>query len=140
MKVPLKKNQKVKVVGSKDIYPILQKILMRENKISRAKEHFWTVGLDNKGVILYIELLGLGTKDFVTADVQDILRMAIYKNASKLILVHNHPSGILKPSPEDKDVTEAVKHGGNFTRIKLIDHLIINEKSYFSFVDNKLLK
>ena len=85
--MPLKKTQKVKVFGSKDIYPIMQKILMRENKISRSKEHFWTVGLDNKGVILYIELLGLGTKDFVTAD-----------------------------------------------------HLIINEKSYFSFVDNKLLK
>lgn len=66
--------------------------------------------------------------------------MAIYKNAVKLVLVHNHPSGNLKPSEQDLDVTEAIKHGGNFTGIKLIDHLIINERSYLSLKDEKLFK
>lgn len=80
------------------------------------------------------------TKKAVSVSVQDILRMAIYKNAAKLILVHNHPSGRLIPSAEDRHVTESVKHGGAFTGIKLIDHLIISEKLYFSFVEQKLLK
>lgn len=140
MKVPLKKSQKVKVSSSQDIYPVMKQILLRENKLNRAKEHIWCVGLDQKSVILYIELLGMGNKTVVPVKVQDVLRMAIYKNASKLIIVHNHPSGNLQPSDEDIDFTEAVKHGGNFTEIKLIDHLIINEKKYFSFKDEKLLK
>lgn len=110
MKVPLKKDQKIQVTDSSSIYYVIQRILKRENKIARGKEHFWTVGLDENNVILYIELLGLGTKDWVTANVQDVLRMAIYKNAIKLILVHNHPSGSLKPSEEDIDTTEAIKH------------------------------
>ena len=140
MKVPLKISQKIKVSGSKDVYPVMREILMRENKLNRAKEHFWCIGLDTKGVILYIELLGMGNRKIVAVSVQDVLRMAIYKNASKLILVHNHPSGNLTPSDDDQNFTEAVKHGGNFTEIKLVDHLIINEKKYFSFKDEKLLR
>lgn len=140
MKVPLKKDQKIQVTDSSSIYYVMQRILKRENKIARGKEHFWTVGLDENNVILYIELLGLGTKDWVTANVQDVLRMAIYKNAIKLILVHNHPNGSLKPSEEDIDTTEAIKHGGNFTGIKLLDHLIINERSYLSLKDEKLFR
>ena len=66
--------------------------------------------------------------------------MAIYKNAVKLILVHNHPKGKLTPSDEDIHTTEAIKHGGNFTGIKLIDHLIINETAYLSLRDEKLFK
>lgn len=140
MKVPLKKTQKIQVTDSKDIYSIMQRTLKRENKLNRGIEHFWSVGLDDDGVILYIELLGLGNSNAVPVDVQNLLRMAIYKNAKKLILVHNHPSGQLKPSEEDLQVTETVKHGGNFTGIKLIDHLIINERSYLSLKDAKLFK
>lgn len=140
MKVPLKKSQKIKVSGSHDVYPVMKQILMRENKLNRAKEHFWCIGLDPKGIILYIELLGLGNRKIVAVTVQDVLRMAIYKNASKLILVHNHPSGNLVPSDADRNFTEAIKHGGNFTEIKLVDHLIINEKKYYSFKDSGLLK
>lgn len=139
MKVPIQKKQKVKVSGSFDVYPVMQKVLLRENKIAREKEHMWGIGLDKNNVILYIELLGLGNKKMVPVDVQDVLRMAIYKNALKLILVHNHPSGTLKPSAADKFNTEAIKHGGNFTGIKLVDHLIINEENYFSFKDEGLL-
>jgi DNA repair protein RadC len=140
MKVPLKKDQKIEPIDSKSIYDVMQRILKRENKIARGKEHFWTVGLDENNVILYIELLGLGTEVWVPANVQDVLRMAIYKNAVKLILVHNHPKGLLKPSEADIDTTEAIKHGGNFTGIKLLDHLIINERSYLSMRDENLFK
>lgn len=140
MKVPLTKNQKIKISDSKDIYTVMQQILKRENRLNRGNEHFWTIGLDKNDVILYIELLGLGTKERVPVNVQDVLRMAIYKMAVKLILVHNHPSGKLTPSDADIDTTEAIKHGGNFTAIKLIDHLIINEKTYFSLKDEKIFK
>jgi DNA repair protein RadC len=140
MKVPLKKVQKVKVSGSHDVYPVMQRVLLRENKLNRAREHFWVIGLDKSSVILYIELIGMGSKKAVAIDIQDVLRMAIYKNASKIILVHNHPSGNLEPSDSDKNITESIKHGGNFTGIKLIDHLIISEKSYFSFADKNLIK
>ena len=74
MKVPLKKDQKIQVTDSKSIYYVMQRILKRENKIARGNEHFWTIGLDNNDVILYIELLGLGTSTFVPVNVQDVLR------------------------------------------------------------------
>lgn len=140
MKVPIKKTDKIKVSGSYDVYPIMQRVLKRENKISKQQEHFWVIGMDKGGVILYIELLGLGSMYAAPVDTQAVLRMAIYKMAVSIILVHNHPSGNLKPSDADKTITEFIKHGGYFTNITLVDHLIINEKSYFSFKDNKLLK
>lgn len=131
--------QKIKIANSEDIYKVMKQVLLRENKLSRAQERFWVIGLDNKNKLLYIELVALGAANVVTVKAKDVLRLAIYKMASKIIAVQNHPNGNVKPSEEDIFITEKLKHGGNFTDIKLIDYLIISEKKYFSFADNKLL-
>ena len=140
MQVRLTKTQKIKIANSKDIYSIMKQILLRENRLSRAQERFWVIGLNEANQILYIELVALGTANIVAVKTKDILRMAIYKLAAKIVVVHNHPSGILIPSESDEALTEKIKHGGHFTDIVLLDHLIISEKSYFSFKDKKLLK
>ena len=72
--------------------------MLRENKIGRNQEHFWVIGLDNQNKILFIELVGLGAVNRVGANPPDVFRMGIYKLAVGMILVHNHPSGNLKPS------------------------------------------
>lgn len=139
MKVRLSQAQKVKIANSLDIYKIMKQILLRENKLSRAQERLWVVGLDTKNAIQYIELAALGSGNSTRVQTKDLLRVAILKLASKVILVHNHPSGDLNPSDSDIHFTETVKHGGNFTGIELLDHLIISERDYFSFADHDMI-
>ena len=106
MNVRLTQDQKIQLSESGDVYKIMQQILLRENKIGRNQEHFWAIGLDNQNKILFIELIGLGAVNRVNANPPDVFRMGIYKLAVRMILVHNHPSGQLKPSDEDIDFTD----------------------------------
>ena len=69
-------------------------------------------------------------------DIRLVLKHAILVGAIGVILVHNHPSGNLKPSIADKKLTEKLKQAGGHLDIKVLDHVIITENSYFSFADN----
>lgn len=139
MNVRLTKDQKIKILNSDDIYNVMHQILLRENKIRRNQEHFWVVGLNNANKILFVELLGLGTVNRVHANPPDVFRMAIYKMAVKMILVHNHPSGNLKPSKEDLHLTDRILKVGKIVNIEVIDHLIITESKYISFDNEGIL-
>jgi DNA repair protein RadC len=68
----------------------------------------------------------------------EVLRFAVQKNAPKIILVHNHPSETLKPSEEDKDLTNRLIQAAILVKTEVIDHLIITPKKYYSFVDSLL--
>jgi len=114
---------------------IMQQVLKRENKLGRSQEHFWVVGLNNANKILFIELIGLGRQNRVTANPPDVFRMAIYKLAVRLILVHNHPSGQLLPSTADKAFTDRILKVGEIINIDVLDHLVISETEYLSFAD-----
>ncbi len=140
MNVRLTKEQKIKVLNSKDIYAIMQQVLLRENKIRRNQEHFWVVGLDNQNKILFVELIGLGAVNRVNANPPDVFRMGIYKLAVKMILVHNHPSGNIEPSNEDRDFTDKMLKVGTLINIEVIDHLVISETDYTSFGDKGIIK
>ncbi len=135
MNVRLTKEQKIKVLNSTDIYAIMQRILLRENKIRRNQEHFWVVGLDNAHKVLFIELIGLGAVNRVNADPPDVFRMAIYKLAVKMILVHNHPSGSTELSKGDNEFTDRMLKVGKLINIEVLDHLIITEENYASLAD-----
>lgn len=140
MNVRLSQEQKIKVLNSEDVYAIMQQILLRENKIRRNQEHFWVVGLDTKNKVLFIELIGLGAVNRVNADPPDVFRMAIYKLATKMILVHNHPSGSVEPSQADLDFTDKMLKVGKLLNVEVVDHLVIAEKDYVSFTDRGIMK
>ena len=133
MNVRLSKEQKVKVANAGSIYDVMQQVLLRENKIRRNQEHFWVVGLDTQNKILFIELVSLGAVNKVQVHPPEVFRMAIYKMAVKVVLVHNHPSGNVKPSSADKDLTDRMLKTGELINIKVIDHLIISETEFTSF-------
>ena len=135
MNVRLTKEQKIKILNSADIYKVMQQVLLRENKIRRNQEHFWVIGLNNQNKILFIELIGLGTVNRVGANPPDVFRMAIYKLAVKMILVHNHPSSEVEPSKADLDFTDRMLKVGKLIDIDVIDHLVITEENYISFAD-----
>jgi len=138
MNIRLTEAQKIKILNSDDIYSVMQRILLRENKIERDKEHFWIIGLAQNNRILYVELISLGTVNKTLVDPMEVFSIALQKRSVKIILVHNHPSGELTPSAADKDITDHLIQVGRIVNIEVIEHLIISEKSYLSFVDTGL--
>jgi len=139
MNLKLTKSQKIKILSSDDIYCIMQQILLRENKIDRNREHFWTISLDNANKVLNIELVSMGTVNRTIVEPMEVLSVPLQKRAVKLILVHNHPSGEIKPSEADKDVTDRLIQVGNIMNVPVLDHLIITEQTFYSFADSGLL-
>jgi DNA repair protein RadC len=139
MNVKLTASEKIRILNSTDIYDVMQKVLMRENKIDRNKEHFWIIGLANNNKILYIELISLGTIKSTLVEPMEVFSIALQKRSVKVILVHNHPSGELLPSEQDKDLTDRLQQIGFFLEVPVADHLIISEKSYYSFAMSGML-
>lgn len=139
MQVKLSELEKIKILNSEDIYGVMQRILMRENKIERNKEHFWIIGLASNNKILYIELISIGTINKTIVEPMEVFSIALQKRTVKIVLVHNHPSGSIRPSEEDKDITDHLLQVGSFLNIPVVEHLIISLKTYYSFSDTGLL-
>ncbi|MFQ0973665.1 JAB domain-containing protein [Gilliamella sp. CG35] len=139
MDIKLTKHDKRYIESTDDVYSIMQRVLLRDNQIDQEKEHLWMIGMNQAGYILYIELIALGSYKSVDVEPMNVFRVAVMKNASRVILVHNHPSGSLTPSEADKDITDRLIQVGRILNIDLIDHLIITPKSYISFRSTKLM-
>ena len=139
MNVRLSKQQKIQVTGADEVFRIMRQILLRENKVSRNKEHFWTIGLANDLRILYIELVSLGSVNESIVNPSEVFQFAALKLAVQVILVHNHPSGNLEPSTEDKHLTDRLIQAGRLIHKEVVDHLIISTSTYCSFADDGLM-
>ncbi|WP_334322654.1 JAB domain-containing protein [Gilliamella apicola] len=107
--------------------------MRRENKIDREKGHFWIIGMNEVGYILYIELIALCTVRSVEVNLMNVFRVAVMKNATRVITVHNHLSDRLLSSEIDKDITDRLIQVGRILNIQLIDHLIITIETYVIF-------
>ena len=139
MNINLSDDEKIKILNGDDLYGIMQKILLREEKIDQDREHFWVVGLANNNRILFVELISLGSVNQTLAEPMDVFSFALQKRAVRIILVHNHPSGEIQPSDSDKDLTDNLIQVGKIVKTEVYDHLIITEKSYYSFRATGLL-
>ncbi len=140
MNIKLTKTQQVKIKGSKDIFNIMLQILLRENKVDQDRVHFSGIGLNNSNKILYIELISLGIINSMIVEPMEVFSVALQKRTVRMILVHNHPSGELVPSDEDKDVTDRLIQVGKIVNIDVIEHLIISTDNYMSFKTTGLLE
>ncbi|WP_345741602.1 JAB domain-containing protein [Tenacibaculum mesophilum] len=115
-------------------------MLLRESKIDQNREHFWVIGLENNNRILIIELISLGTINATLVEPMEVFSLALQKRAVKIMLCHNHPSGELTPSDNDKNLTDRLIQVGIIVNTHVIDHLIISDKSYLSFANTGLLQ
>ena len=139
MNIKLANKGKIQIQNSEDIYSVMQRILMREEKVDRGREHFWTISLDNSNKILNIELVSMGSFNATIVEPMEVFSVPLQKRAVHLVLVHNHPSGTLKPSDADKDITDRLIQVGRIMKVLVLDHLIITESSYYSFANSGLL-
>ena len=129
-----------KITCSKAVAEICSAILNTECEIDRNKEHFWSIGLNSANKIKYVELVTLGLLNQTIIHARELYRMAILKGVASIIACHNHPSGTIKPSHEDKQKTSELIKAGKIIGIQLFDHVIIGEKdTYFSFSDEGIL-
>lgn len=139
MNIHLSEAEKIKILNSEDLYSIMQQILLREDKIDQDREHFWVIGLSSNNRILFIELISMGTVNKTIVEPMEVFSFALQKRAVNIMLVHNHPSGELRPSIADKDVTDRLIQVGIIVNTQVIDHLIISTEGYISFADMGLM-
>jgi DNA repair protein RadC len=102
-------------------------------------EEFWILCLNRRNEIINTEKISSGGVTATVADPKIIFKHALSHLATSIILVHNHPSGSVDPSQEDLKITEKLSQGGKVLDIKVLDHLIIGNGRYYSFMDQGLI-
>jgi DNA repair protein RadC len=126
--------QQKKISSSLSVFELMQPIIGE-----LPHEEFWILYMNNSNKVIQKNQLSKGGITGTLVDVRLALKTAIEVGAVGLILAHNHPSGSLKPSEADKQITQKLKLAADSLDIKVIDHLIITEKAYFSFADEGLI-
>jgi DNA repair protein RadC len=126
--------EKMKITSSSSVFELMQPIIGE-----LPHEEFWIVYLNNSNKVIQKNQLSKGGITGTLVDVRLALKTALEVGATGIILAHNHPSGTLKPSEADKQLTEKLSTASKSLDIKVLDHLIITEKAYFSFADENML-
>ncbi len=123
-----------KITSSKMVFEIMQPIIGE-----LPHEEFWVLFLNNSNKVILKSQLSKGGISGTIVDVRLVFKIALESGATGLILCHNHPSGTLMPSDADKHITKKLKMAGDSLDVKVLDHLIITETKYYSFVDEGIL-
>lgn len=105
----------------------------------KKKEYFRALFLNKKNILVADELFDSGTIDRITIYPREIAKLALFHSASSVLIVHNHPSGEVQPSEEDKKITKKIVDALNAVNVGLHDHLIVAGNNHFSFKANALI-
>jgi len=119
---------------SKDAYHVIKRFLVDLNH-----EEFWILLLNQNSKVLGKELISKGGLAGTYADPKVIFNIALRYQAASIIMAHNHPSGNLKPSQADIDLTKKMVNAGKMLDIKILDHLIVTDKGYYSMADEGVI-
>jgi len=119
-----------KITSSKAVFEVMQPIIGE-----LPHEEFWVLFLNNSNKILFKTQLSKGGMTGTMVDVRIVFKIAFEQNATAIILAHNHPSGKLQASDADIQITKKIKTAGQQLDIPVLDHIIITESGYYSFVD-----
>jgi len=126
--------KKANIKSSNDIAEYLKATLK-----DYAYEIFAVVFLNHANKIKHFEIISKGGITGTVADPRIILKKALDHNATAIVLCHNHPSGNLKPSKADEELTQKIKEAAKYFDIRIIDHIIVSEEGYYSFADEGML-
>jgi len=127
-------DEKPKIDGSKTAFDLIKGDVM-----DLPHEEFWVILLNRANRVIRKKRVSEGGVSGTVADPKIIFKLAVDELASGIIVVHNHPSGNLKPSESDINLTKKIKEAGKVLEIAMLDHLIIAHDRYFSFADEGLV-
>ncbi len=136
-KSKVKASIRSQITSSKEAYQVFLKA-WDENKIEFV-EQFKVLFLNKANKVLGIYDVSTGGVSGTVADPKVIFVAALKANCTGIIISHNHPSGNLKPSRQDEELTQKIKQGGQLLDIKLLDHIIVTSEGYYSFGDEGLV-
>ncbi len=122
------------IKSSSDVHQIFAPILQ-----DLPHEEFWILLLNRSNKVLSRERISMGGVSGTVVDAKIIFKKALDQLASSIILCHNHPSGNLKPSQADLDITKKLKKAGEVLEISVLDHVIVSENGFYSFADEGML-
>ena len=125
--------QNIKITSAEDVYRELQEYC------SKKQEYFLCITLDGASHIIEKRIISIGTLNQSLVHPREVFADAIADRAAGIIIAHNHPSGQLTPSLEDKRVTKRLKEVGSIMGIELLDHVILSREGYFSFREEDLI-
>ena len=128
------RKERTRITSSVDIYELFHPLMA-----DLPTEEFWVLLLNRSNRVIDKVRISSGGIDQTTADVRTILREALLARATQMALIHNHPSGNIQPSQEDKRITERIKGAGRLMNISVIDHVIVTDGAYYSFNDEGIL-
>ncbi len=123
-------NEAKKISSSHDAYKVIKPHLFDLNV-----EEFWVAFLNRSNKIIGLKSISRGGIHGTVVDSRVIFKKALDMMASAIILFHNHPSGNLKPSAQDDTITKQIKDAGKLLDILILDHLIVSDKSFYSYAD-----
>jgi DNA repair protein RadC len=126
--------KKGSITSSRDAFELMQPIIG-----DQAYEEFWIITLNRGNKIKRTICISEGSVAGTVADPKKIFKLALEDNASAIILCHNHPSGMIKPSSNDNLVTRKCQESGKFLELPVLDHIIVAGNNYFSYADEGLL-
>jgi len=115
---------------SKDVYDLYQ---LRFSTLTR--EQFMVLTLNTRNRILSENICALGSVNAVHVDPSEVVKQAVLRSAPSIICLHNHPSGDPTPSSEDRLLTERINSAASLLGVKMLDHVIVGPRSYYSFSD-----
>ncbi|MFN6378124.1 MAG: RadC family protein [Flavobacteriales bacterium] len=126
--------QKKKIESSRDVFEYFI-----QNLGDLAHEEFWLMNLNRNNQVLSLKKISEGGWHSTIVDPKKVFARALEEKASAIIVAHNHPSGNLQPSQEDRKITQKLRRCGIDLELPVLDHLIIASHGYFSFADEGIL-
>ncbi|MCQ2611196.1 MAG: DNA repair protein RadC [Treponema sp.] len=106
---------------------------------SKSREYFLAVVLSGGGQVLSVEVISVGSQNRAKINIRDVFTQALKLKAAGVVLCHNHPSGNCNPSMEDIETTKLLVEAAKVIGLTVLDHLIVNEEKYFSFLEHNLV-
>ena len=122
--------ERITILSSKDVYDCFYPMMC-----DLATEECWVLLLNQASKIIYKVKISAGGLSATAVDVRCILREALLKRASAIVLCHNHPSGNIRPSKEDDLLTKHVAQASGCMDIRLVDHVILTDGAFYSYAD-----
>jgi len=123
------KPEGLKIKFPVDVLPLIQ------HYGDRKQEHFLCISINGANEVMNIRVVTIGLMNKSQVHPREVFADVISDRASAIIIAHNHPVGELKPSNEDISVTKRIKEAATILGISLLDHIIFNNKGYYSFVE-----
>jgi DNA repair protein RadC len=140
MMLRLTDEQKITLHTARDVFTLMQPILMRKPVPDRNREYLWAIGLNKKSDVVYVDQVSMGFINPRTVQPKDIFTHAIKRACATVVLVQKqHPANLL-PSPAYQKLTERLSAAWGESQIRMQDHVIITLQDFYSFADAGLLQ